>query len=97
MTLLMLRGACRLWCENRNAAMPYLVLVAIFPLTYYITHSWMDSRQPIEAAVVVLAVAGWISGKNIQPVADESTHSVSIDVLRRNDDQTAIVVMRERQ
>ncbi len=87
MTLLMLRGARRLWRENRNAAMPYLVLVAIFPLTYYITHSWMDSRQPIEAAVVVLAVAGWISGKNIQPVADESTHSVSIDVLRRNDDR----------
>jgi hypothetical protein len=79
MTLLMLRGARRLWRENRNAALPYLVLIAIFPLAYYITHSWMDSRQPIEPAIVVLAVAGWIPGKSLQPVGDESTHSVSND------------------
>ena len=84
MTLLMLRGARRLWREDRNAALPYLVLIAIFPLTYYITHSWMDSRQPIEAAIVVLAIAGWISGKSRQSAADGSTHCVSKDVQHRN-------------
>jgi polyferredoxin len=84
MTLLMLRGARRLWRENRNAALPYLVLIAIFPLTYYVTHSWMDSRQPIEPAIVVLAIAGWIAGRSVQSGADESIHSVSMDVQRRS-------------
>lgn len=57
-TLLMLRGAWRLWRMNRDRALPYLVLIGIFPLAYYITHPLMDYRQPIEPAIVVLAVAG---------------------------------------
>jgi len=85
MTLLMLRGARRLWRRNRNAALPYLVLIVIFPMTYYITHSWMDSRQPIEAAIVVLSIAGCISRKSMQSAADESTRSASMDMHRRND------------
>jgi 4-amino-4-deoxy-L-arabinose transferase-like glycosyltransferase len=59
--LLMLRGAWRLWRTNREAALPYLVLIGIFPLAYYITHPLMDYRQPIEPAIVVLAVAGAVS------------------------------------
>jgi hypothetical protein len=38
--------------------MPYLVLVCIFPITYYLSLVLMDYRQPIEPAIVVLAVAG---------------------------------------
>ena len=57
-TLLMLRGVRRLWRGNRTALLPYLVLICIFPLTYYITHPLMDYRQPIEPAIVVLATAG---------------------------------------
>jgi hypothetical protein len=41
--------------------LPYLVLLCVFPLTYYLTNTPMDYRQPIEPAVVVLAVAGFIS------------------------------------
>jgi 4-amino-4-deoxy-L-arabinose transferase-like glycosyltransferase len=59
-TLMMLRGARRLWREDRDAALPYLVLVLFFPLTYYVTHPWMDFRQPIEPAIVVLAIAAWL-------------------------------------
>ena len=57
-TLLMLRGAWRFWRLNRAAALPYLILIGVFPLAYYITHPLMDYRQPIEPAIVVLAVAG---------------------------------------
>ena len=46
-SFLMLRGVLRLWRRNRAAALPYLILIAVFPLTYYITHSLMDYRQPI--------------------------------------------------
>jgi 4-amino-4-deoxy-L-arabinose transferase-like glycosyltransferase len=57
-TFLLLRGILRLWKWNRGELMPYLVLVCIFPVTYYLSLVLMDYRQPIEPAIVVLAVAG---------------------------------------
>ena len=57
-TLFMLRGARRLWILNRAVCMPYLVLLIFFPITYYITHPLMDYREPIEPAIIVLAVLG---------------------------------------
>jgi 4-amino-4-deoxy-L-arabinose transferase-like glycosyltransferase len=66
-TLLMLRGILRLWRFSRSAALPYLALIGVFPLTYYLTYPLMDYRQPIEPAVVVLAVAGILPWRRIQP------------------------------
>jgi hypothetical protein len=57
-TLLMLIGIFSLWRTNRTAVIPYLLLVGVFPITYYLTHPMMDYRQPIEPAVIVLGVAG---------------------------------------
>jgi hypothetical protein len=37
---------------------PYLILIIFFPITYYITHPLMDYREPIEPAILVLAVCG---------------------------------------
>jgi 4-amino-4-deoxy-L-arabinose transferase-like glycosyltransferase len=81
-TLLMLRGIRRLWRLNHTALLPYLVLIGIFPMTYYITKPLMDYRQPIEPAIIVLAVAGAVPWKRIansKPPAwagTESTQSV---------------------
>jgi 4-amino-4-deoxy-L-arabinose transferase-like glycosyltransferase len=66
-TFLMLRGIGRFWSRNRAAVLPYLVLVCIFPLTYYITHSLMDYRQPIEPAILVLVVSGALPWKRMHP------------------------------
>jgi len=63
MTLLMLLGTRTMWRNNREAAMPYLLLITTFPITYYLTHPMMDYRQPIEPAVIVFAVAGALSLK----------------------------------
>ncbi len=60
-TFLMILGIKDLWSRNRNALLPYLVLVCVFPLTYYITHPLMDYREPIEPAIVVLTAAGALS------------------------------------
>lgn len=65
-TLLMLRGAWRLWRFNRAVALPYLIMIGIFPLAYYATHPLMDYRQPIEPAIVVLAVLGAVPWKRIK-------------------------------
>ena len=66
MTLLMLRGVGRFWRMNRAALLPYLVLIGIFPLAYYITHPLMDYCQPIEPAVIVLAVSGAFPWRRIR-------------------------------
>jgi len=63
--LFMLRGARRLWVVHRTAVLPYLVLIVVFPMTYYITHPLMDYRQPIEPAIVVLAVYGAVPWKRV--------------------------------
>ena len=66
-SLLMLRGVLRLWRLNRSAALPYLVLIAVFPLTYYLTYPLMDYRQPIEPAILVLAVSGALPFRRLHP------------------------------
>jgi 4-amino-4-deoxy-L-arabinose transferase-like glycosyltransferase len=57
-SLLMLRGIRRFLRMNPSAGLPYLVLVGIFPITFYLSHSIIGFRQPIEPAILVLAIAG---------------------------------------
>ena len=64
-TVLMLLGARRFWRRDAIGSLPYLVLIAIFPLTYYVTHATPDYRQPIEPEVVVLAAMGVVSLKRM--------------------------------
>jgi len=66
-TGLMLRGVSRFWRENRSAGLPYFVLVAVFPLAYYLSLALMDYRQPIEPAVIVLVIAGLFPLRNTGP------------------------------
>ncbi len=63
----MLRGMVRWWREDRQAAMPYLMAIVIFPIPYYLTHSSMDYRQPIEAVIVILVVIGLFGTRNVVP------------------------------
>jgi hypothetical protein len=72
-TFFMLRGARRLWRLDRTALLPYLVLLCIFPITYYFTHPLMDYRQPIEPAIIVLAVAGALPLKRVAAAIDAKT------------------------
>jgi hypothetical protein len=66
-SLLMLRGMLRLWQLNRSAVLPYLILILVFPLTYYLTYPLMDYRQPIEPGIIVLAVSGALPLKRMLP------------------------------
>jgi len=64
-TGLMLLGARRFWRRDQFSALPYLALIAVFPVTYYFTHATPDYRQPIEPEVVVLVVMGILSVKRM--------------------------------
>jgi 4-amino-4-deoxy-L-arabinose transferase-like glycosyltransferase len=57
-TFFMLRGIRRWWKVDRGHAVPYLMLLIVFPLPYYLTHSSMDYRQPIEPEIVMLVTIG---------------------------------------
>jgi 4-amino-4-deoxy-L-arabinose transferase-like glycosyltransferase len=64
-TVLMLLGAWRFWRRDQTGALPYLLLILIFPITYYMTHATPDYREPIEPEVVVLVVMGFLSLKRM--------------------------------
>jgi len=49
-----LGGALALW-RKRLAAVPYVTVLLIFPLVYYITHTFPTYRHPIEPVILLLA------------------------------------------
>jgi len=60
LTLAMLVGIRRWWRADRltrSGLAPYLLVVVVFPLPYYVTHASMDYRQPIESVILTLIVA----------------------------------------
>jgi 4-amino-4-deoxy-L-arabinose transferase-like glycosyltransferase len=76
MTLLMLLGARLFWREDRVEALPFLILILLFPLTYYFTHASPDYRQPIEPEVIVLAVMGVMSLKGTRKPVEVAEKAV---------------------
>lgn len=44
--------------RDRFRLPPFALLVALFPVPYYLTHASMDYRQPIEPELVILSTAG---------------------------------------
>jgi len=83
-SLLMLLGARRWWRANRATSLPYLILIGIFPITYYITHALMDYRQPIEPEIVILVTIGILSlarAKDLPQDSPEQPHEREMAVV----------------
>jgi 4-amino-4-deoxy-L-arabinose transferase-like glycosyltransferase len=70
LSVFLLIGAFRVWKIDRDAAIRYLAIIAIFPVTYYVTHVIPDYRQPIEPEVVVLVALGILSIRKKQGRVD---------------------------
>jgi len=75
-TLFMLQGMWHSWKEDRTYATSFLIMLFVFPLPYYLTHSSMDYRQPIEPEIVILVTIGlfgfgdWTVSARSQEVED---------------------------
>lgn len=52
------RGLRRWWRHDRMAVLPYVLALLLFPIPYYLTHSSMDYRQPIEPVLILLITVG---------------------------------------
>jgi hypothetical protein len=78
-TIMMLRGARRLWTQRKEAALPFVALIGCFPVTYYLTHASMDYRQPIEPVIVILATIGIFGlAPRVRKRLPELDHAVSL-------------------
>jgi len=77
-TLFMLRGIWRWWKKDRTGASPFLMTLLVFPFPYYLTHSSMDYRQPIEPQIVILLTIGlsgigdWTTSGDAHEVEDSA-------------------------
>ncbi len=58
LTILTLVGARELLRQHRRVAVAFVTVLVFFPVPYYLTHSSMDYRQPIEPEIAVLVVIG---------------------------------------
>ena len=76
-TFLMLRGMWHWWKQDRDHAILYLAALIVFPLPYYLTHSSMDYRQPIEPEVVILVTIGLFGFKDWGRSADSEVREES--------------------
>lgn len=65
-TIIALLGLRKAMRHSPTVAMPYILVLVSFPLAYYLTHSEISYRQPIDPELVVLAsVAFFLRAKPI--------------------------------
>lgn len=55
-TFLSWLGIAVAWAQRKPEAMPFTIVLAIFPLVYYVTHTWSTYRNPIEPEMILLAI-----------------------------------------
>jgi hypothetical protein len=66
LTLLMLLGLWKAWRKQPETTVPFLLILGIVPLTYYITHPCIDYRHIIDPEIVMLAVYGLVARSKLQ-------------------------------
>ncbi|MGA7155515.1 MAG: glycosyltransferase family 39 protein [Acidobacteriaceae bacterium] len=80
LTACMLRGLWRWWRTDPASSLPYLIALLVFPIPYYLTHSSMDYRQPIEPMILAVVIIG-LFGLS----ADSPTRAREQDALLLNE------------
>ena len=58
LTLVMLLGLWRAFRQSRDATLPFLLVLAFYPLVLYLTHPTIRYRHVIDPEVVALAAVG---------------------------------------
>jgi hypothetical protein len=60
-TVLALIGLGKALRRSRSAVMPYALVLLAFPIPYYLTHSDISYRQPLNPEIVILASVAAVS------------------------------------
>jgi 4-amino-4-deoxy-L-arabinose transferase-like glycosyltransferase len=82
-TLAMLIGLWLAYRDSRETVLPYLLLFAIYPLVFCITHPEIRYRHVIEPEIVVLAALGarFLVGSSVETIRQALSSSV---ITRQN-------------
>ena len=84
-TTLSLFLACGLvgWTRReRGALLPFAMVVALFPIPYYLTHASMDYRQPVEPELAILMTAGMLAVRDrVTAQAAEGIEIAELDLV----------------
>ncbi|HLI62831.1 MAG TPA: glycosyltransferase family 39 protein [Terriglobales bacterium] len=66
MTVLMLVGLRYAWRNGRaQAVLPLVLVLVTYPLVYYVTHSAMDYRHPLDPIIVILCCYGVLEWRRV--------------------------------
>src|SRR5438309_265503 len=74
MTILGLLGLRRLFQWDRALAVRFVIVLACFPLVYYISHPETYYFRPADPLIVVLAAVA-IAGRSVSKLGEDSEHS----------------------
>jgi 4-amino-4-deoxy-L-arabinose transferase-like glycosyltransferase len=77
-TILTLLGLRKAWVRHMNAALPFTIMLVVFPLIYYITSPEFYYRRPLDPMMVVLAVYALVPSRR--------------DTLTTHDDESRLQV-----
>jgi hypothetical protein len=68
------------WGRNRHdTLLPFALLIAVFPIPYYLTHASMDYRQPVEPELAILITAGMLAVRD-RVTADAADIEMATDL-----------------
>jgi hypothetical protein len=70
LTILAIAGLWRAFAQRAHIAWPYAIVMLCFPLVYYVTHSDLRYRHPIDPMLVVLATFACV--KLLSPEREKS-------------------------
>ncbi len=71
LTILMLLGLRRAFRKAPAFAVPFAIVLFIYPMVYYLTHAAIYYRHPIDPEIVVLAVLGLYRGFHKQDLRQD--------------------------
>ncbi|HTV09739.1 MAG TPA: glycosyltransferase family 39 protein [Candidatus Aquilonibacter sp.] len=70
LSLFMICGLAGWWRRDRQRLLPFLAVVILFPIPYYLTHASVDYRQPVEPELAILITAGMLSVRDRATASD---------------------------
>ena len=81
-TVLALIGLRKKLRQHTNSAIPYALMLLVFPLPYYITHPEMAYRHPVDPEVITLAccaIVSWLPAVQRSTVQEAATAATDAD------------------
>ncbi|MGA7567856.1 MAG: glycosyltransferase family 39 protein [Terriglobales bacterium] len=89
-TILTLFGLRKAWRRRRDAAIPYIIVLLIFPLIYYFTSPEFYYRRPLDPIMLVLAVYALIPARRLdEPPSISANPDYRLQTINTNKKEDA--------